>query len=99
MKLTIKNIHKLEGKLAHPKWEIAHILERDNDYFISLVNSGQYKTLNWSLIIERMKYGDGYRMVIKDKMNNDVDCYVRSENIAHITDMQILTEHLINKAG
>ena len=99
MKLTIQNIDKLKGRLAHHKWEIQDVETKDDEYVIHLVNPGQFKNVVYWFKIDRMIYGDGYRMVIKDKMNNDVDLYLNGENIAHITNMQKWTEHLINKAG
>ena len=98
MKLTIKNIEKLIGKYASPKWEIQHIETLDGEYIFELVNAGHYKSMNWWFAIDRIQWGDGYRLWMKDVNMKEQDLYFRIEDIKNLNNFLLLTTRLIKQS-
>ena len=98
MKLTIHNIEKLIGRFASSKWEIQHIETLDTEYIFELVNAGHYKSMNWWFAIDRIQWGDGYRLWMKDVNMKEQDLYFRIENIKHPNGLLVLTAQLIKQS-
>ena len=99
MKLTIQNIDKLKGRLAHHKWEIQDVETKDDEYVIHLVNPGQFKNVVYWFKIDRMIYGDGYRMWTKNSALHDVDVYFQKGEINTIDGFCEISSELINNTN
>ena len=76
MKLAIKNLENIHGKCITDRWEIMTTKESKDDYYFELVNRGQFKHTTHGAWIERMKYGDGYRLHSSDYKGHVVERYL-----------------------
>ena len=94
MKLTIKNLHNIHGKSINNYWEINNTIETNDDYYFELTNRGHLKHTIYSAYIERMKYGDGYRLHSTNYKGNVIERYIKDVSEAGV--LKVLNEMFEN---
>lgn len=96
-KLTIKNINKLKGRLAHKDWEVSDINVGHDYYKFHLVNPGQFKHITWMITLDRGMWGEGYRMFIRGtNPTRDIEIYFDKSDMATPGALCNRMEELIN---
>jgi len=84
MKLTIKNLHNIHGKGITDDLEIQYTGETKDDYYFELTNKGHIKHTIYAAYIERMKYGDGYRLHSSNYKGHVVERYLKDVSEAGV---------------
>lgn len=96
-KLTIHNLDKLKGMLAHKDWEISDINVGHDYYKFHLVNPGQFKHLSWMITLDRGMWGDGYRLFIRGaNPTREIDIYFEKYDMETPEKLCKKMEELIN---
>ena len=86
MKLTIKNLHNIHGKGITDDLEIQYTGEIKDDYLFKLKNKGYITHTMYDAYIERIKYGDGYRLHSTNYKGHVVERYIKD-----VTEAGVLT--------